>query len=119
MKIYFVIALKAEESHCRLINVMRMRTSGLTQAIILFLSSISLYFDIVLQVYFQDLLSISASLLTCKEPAIRKFGINAYVLVFEEFTGNYHRQEVSIKNCIHAYVCHLFFSRNLEKFHIF
>ena len=34
------------------------------------------------------------SLLTCKELTIRKFGIHAYVLVFEEFIGNYHRQEI-------------------------
>ncbi|XP_057862467.2 uncharacterized protein LOC131070824 isoform X1 [Cryptomeria japonica] len=47
-----------------------------------------------LQVYFQDLLSISESLLTCKELPIRKFGVHAYSLLFEEFVGTYHRQEV-------------------------
>ncbi|KAH9288486.1 hypothetical protein KI387_032603 [Taxus chinensis] len=47
-----------------------------------------------LQVYFQDLLSISESLLTCKELPIRKSGVHVYSLLFEEFIGTYHRQEV-------------------------
>eukprot|EP01018_Ginkgo_biloba_P031024 Gb_40798 [translate_table: standard] len=47
-----------------------------------------------LQVYFQDLLSISNLLMTCKELTLRKFGMHAYALLFEEFISNYHRQEV-------------------------
>ncbi|XVF20995.1 hypothetical protein REPUB_Repub12eG0052600 [Reevesia pubescens] len=46
------------------------------------------------QEYFMSFLSLSESLLACKEQKARDFGIYMYTLLFEEFADTYSRQEV-------------------------
>jgi hypothetical protein len=47
-----------------------------------------------LQFYFKTLLSVSESLLRTNEVATHDFGTHVYILLFEEFVSNFHRQEV-------------------------
>jgi Fanconi anemia group D2 protein len=47
-----------------------------------------------LQFYFKTLLSVSESLLRTNEVATHDFGTHVYILLFQEFVSNFHRQEV-------------------------
>ncbi|XP_042440360.1 Fanconi anemia group D2 protein homolog isoform X1 [Zingiber officinale] len=44
--------------------------------------------------YFPSFLSITAYLLSCKEPQAKMFGIHLYTSLFEEFSDTYSRQEI-------------------------